>query len=122
MRPLHSYRPRAALAAIAFALVCANGAAYAASPDGPPPPAFGPATPVDMLQDMTGGTDTTNNITQQTVTGTMSDTEAKNTVSGGNLVSGNAFGSSAGLPTVIQNSGNNVLIQNATVVNVRMTP
>lgn len=121
MRQLHPHRRYAALASIAFA--CMSGAALAAPPgDTPPPPAFGPATSVDTLQGMTGGSDTTNNITQQTVTGTMSDTEANNTVSGGNLVSGNAFGSSAGLPTVIQNSGNNVLIQNATVVNVRMNP
>jgi len=52
----------------------------------------------------------------------MSDTEAKDNFSGSNVVSGSAFGSSAGLPTVIQNSGNNVLIQNATIVNIRMNP
>ncbi len=71
---------------------------------------------------MTGGSGTTNNINQQTLNGTMSDTEAKNTVSGGNVVSGSAFDNAAGLPTVIQNSGNNVLIQNSTIVNVRMNP
>lgn len=121
MRQLHPHRRYMALASIALA--CVSGAAFATPPGQvPPPPAFGPATPVDTLRAMSGGSDTTNNVTEQTLTGTMSDTEAKNTVSGGNLVSGNAFGSSAGLPTVIQNSGNNVLIQNATVVNLRMTP
>jgi hypothetical protein len=113
---------RLALASLAFA--CASGAAFATPPanEPPPPASFGSATPVDMLEDMTGGSDTTNNINEQTLNGTMTDTEAKHNVSGGNLVSGTAFGNSAGLPTVIQNSGNNVLIQNSTIVNVRMNP
>jgi hypothetical protein len=39
-----------------------------------------------------------------------------------NWIGGGAFGNAAGLPMVIQNSGNSVLIQNATVVNVQMQP
>lgn len=110
-------------ALVVLAMLCASGAALAMPPVAePPPPSFGQPTPVDQLHDMTGGTDTTNNINEQTLNGTMSDTEARDTVSGSNVVSGSAFGSSAGLPTVIQNSGNNVLIQNATIVNVRMEP
>jgi hypothetical protein len=121
MRQIHEYRMRVALASMAFA--CASGAALANPPSNEPPPAsFGQATSVEQLQAMTGGSSTTNNINQQTLNATMSDTEAKNTVSGGNLVSGSAFGNAAGLPTVIQNSGNNVLIQNSTIVNVRMNP
>ena len=37
-----------------------------------------------------------------------------------NTVSSGAFAGTAGLPMVIQNSGNNVLIQNATIVNVQI--
>ena len=121
MRQIHEHRMRMALASVAFA--CASGAAFATPPANDPPPAsFGQATSVERLQTMTGGSSTTNNINQQTLNAMMNDTEAKNTVSGGNLVSGSAFGNAAGLPTVIQNSGNNVLIQNSTIVNVRMNP
>lgn len=122
MRQLYEHRMRLALALLAFA--CASGSALATPPANEPPPAsFGQATPVAALQTMTGGSSTTtNNINEQTLNGTMSDTEAKHNVSGGNVVSGSAFGNAAGLPTVIQNSGNNVLIQNSTIVNVRMNP
>ncbi|PTR33266.1 hypothetical protein C8J98_10323 [Luteibacter sp. OK325] len=115
------HRTHVALAAIFTA--CVSTAAYATPPgQEPPPPSFGVATPSEQLQDMSGGTNTTNNVNNQTLNGTMSDTEAKDNLSGNNIVSGSAFGSSAGLPTVIQNSGNNVLIQNATIVNIRMNP
>ncbi|MDQ0010050.1 hypothetical protein J2T07_002240 [Luteibacter jiangsuensis] len=121
MRQQYEHRARRALALIALA--CVGGTAYATPPASEPPPAaFGQATSLEQLQAMTGGSGTTNNINQQTLNGTMSDTEAKNTISGGNVVSGSAFDNSAGLPTVIQNSGNNVLIQNSTIVNVRMNP
>lgn len=43
-----------------------------------------------------------------------------NSVTGGNVISEGAFNSSSGLVNVIQNSGNNVLIQSSTVVNVQM--
>jgi hypothetical protein len=115
------HRTRVALAAIFAA--CVSTAVYATPPgQEPPPPSFGAATPSEQLQDMSGGSNTTNNVNNQTLNGTMSDTEAKDNFSGSNIVSGSAFGSSAGLPTVIQNSGNNVLIQNATIVNIRMNP
>jgi hypothetical protein len=121
MRMYREQRTRAPLAFLATAAFA--GMAHATPPAiEPPPPSFGQPTPIGQLHDMTGGSDTTNNINEQTLNGTMSDTEAKDTVSGSNVVSGSAFGSSAGLPTVIQNSGNNVLIQNATIVNVRMNP
>jgi len=119
----HDRKHRTSLALAALLAACASSAAYATPPgQEPPPSSFGPATPSDQLQDMSGGSNTTNNVNAQTLNGTMSDTEAKGTFSGSNVVSGSAFGSSAGLPTVIQNSGNNVLIQNATIVNIRMNP
>lgn len=39
---------------------------------------------------------------------------------GNNTVSNNAFAGSTGFATVIQNSGNNVIIQNSTIVNFAM--
>ncbi|WP_261815320.1 carbon storage regulator [Vibrio gallicus] len=43
---------------------------------------------------------------------------AKNTVNGSNILSSGAFADSSGISSVIQNTGNNVLIQNSTVVNL----
>jgi hypothetical protein len=52
--------------------------------------------------------------------GIVSDNQASNLTTGTNVISEGAFAGSSGLPTVIQNSGNNVLIQNATIVNVQL--
>nr|MBI1228764.1 carbon storage regulator [Cytophagales bacterium] len=40
------------------------------------------------------------------------------TISGGNTIDAGAFSNSSGLSTIIQNSGNGVIIQSATLVNV----
>ncbi|CAE6913722.1 carbon storage regulator [Vibrio alginolyticus] len=45
---------------------------------------------------------------------------ANNTVSGNNVLSPGAFADSSGLSNVIQNTGNNVLIQSSTVVNLTL--
>lgn len=45
---------------------------------------------------------------------------AKNTETGSNAIMGDALGHAQGLVNVIQNTGNNVVIQSATVVNVRL--
>jgi len=50
--------------------------------------------------------------------GTLNDNTAINSVNGGNTISHGAFTNAIGLTTSIQNSGNNVLIQNSTIVNV----
>jgi hypothetical protein len=52
--------------------------------------------------------------------GVVSDNQVTNASTGMNVISDGAFAGSAGLSTVIQNSGNNVLIQNATIVNVQL--
>ena len=44
---------------------------------------------------------------------------ATGVISGDNVVDGGAFANAAGINTVIQNSGANVLIQNGTAVNVQ---
>lgn len=41
-------------------------------------------------------------------------------VTGSNIIQGGAFGNASGFVTVIQNSGNNVLIQNAMQINLTM--
>ncbi|MFC0401178.1 hypothetical protein [Paraburkholderia rhizosphaerae] len=58
-------------------------------------------------------------IGQNDLTGTVANNTANRVVTGSNSISEGSFANSSGLPTVIQNSGANVLIQNATVLNVR---
>ena len=52
--------------------------------------------------------------------GLVADNRASNLTTGTNVISDGAFSGSVGLPMIIQNSGNNVLIQNATIVNVQL--
>lgn len=52
--------------------------------------------------------------------GVVADNHASNLTTGANVISDGAFSGAVGLPTVIQNSGNNVLIQNSTIVNVQV--
>lgn len=51
--------------------------------------------------------------------GAVANNAATNVVTGANVISNGAFSNASGLPMVIQNSGANVLIQNATIVNVQ---
>jgi hypothetical protein len=53
------------------------------------------------------------------IDGTSTDNVAKGNMTGGNIISG-SFGDSSGISTVVQNTGNNVLIQNSTIVNVTL--
>jgi hypothetical protein len=70
------------------------------------------------LSQYRGARDITFNL--QDTEGQLYNNQATNTLSGGNQVSGQAFAGLNGFSTVIQNSGNNVLIQNSTIVNVKM--
>lgn len=54
------------------------------------------------------------------LSGVVSDNRVSDASTGSNLVTQGAFAGAAGLPVVIQNSGNNVLIQNATIVNLQL--
>lgn len=54
--------------------------------------------------------------------GSLRNTTATNVESGSNAVRDGSFANAAGLTTVIQNSGSNVLIQNSTTVNVQFRP
>jgi len=67
------------------------------------------------LEKLSGGT----LIVQNTnLTGTVSDNSADHLTTGDNTITGGSVAGATGFPTIIQNSGNNVLIQNATVLNV----
>lgn len=87
-------------------------------------PALGPVarlgTPLkaEQLTSLRGGTDTM--TAQATLGATVANNTAVNVVSGNNTIDGGAFANMSGLPMVIQNSGTNVLIQNATVINLQL--
>lgn len=79
---------------------------------------WGEAIPAERLGHTTGKDDTVH--TEAVLGGTVGNNTAINTVSGNNVIDSGSFTNAQGLPMVIQNSGSNVLIQNATVINLQM--
>ena len=65
-----------------------------------------------------GGTEITLNDLKSN--GVVSDNHASNLVTGSNWVTEGSFAGATGFATVVQNSGNNVLIQNATIINLQV--
>lgn len=61
-------------------------------------------------------------INAPTQNGVVAGNSAINTETGANSIAGTAFSGAAGLVNTIQNTGNNVLIQNSTIVNVSVAP
>lgn len=55
-----------------------------------------------------------------TLSGTLSGNSAAQVATGSNVIQSGSFANASGLPVVIQNSGANVLIQNATVINLEL--
>jgi hypothetical protein len=78
------------------------------------------ATPVDSekLAGYRGGADLVRN--DMTLNGTTADNSARNVNTGDNTISSGSFANMNGLPVVIQNSGANVLIQNAVILHLQM--
>jgi hypothetical protein len=71
------------------------------------------------LAKLSGGANVTSNMT---LTGTVSNNVDTNVETGFNDIASGSFSGATGIPMVIQNTGNNVLIQNATIVNVQFQP
>jgi hypothetical protein len=65
-----------------------------------------------------GGSDS--HLDQNNSSGTVQGNVATNLTTGSNSISQGAFSNSSGIPMVIQNSGNNVLIQNSTILNLQL--
>jgi hypothetical protein len=98
----------------------ASALAASAHADAPPlSPVLGFGMPLSMasLQDLRGGFDSVNNDLQ--LSGTVADNLARNVVTGNNTIADGSFANVTGFPIVIQNSGANVLIQNATIINIQ---
>ena len=82
----------------------------------------------DVLADVLGDADLANqrggsetHFNQNNATGTVTGNVASQLNTGSNTISESAFSNTAGIPIVIQNSGNNVLIQNSTILNLSLT-
>ncbi len=86
----------------------------------PPATSAFPARAVDaatLAGQRGGSTQVRNNMT---LTGTTADNTARNVNTGDNAISAGAFANMSGMPVVIQNSGANVLIQSAVILNLQM--
>ncbi|GLQ94220.1 hypothetical protein GCM10007901_31710 [Dyella acidisoli] len=80
---------------------------------------FGQPVSTSALQRYSGSGLVQNN---QTITGTVTGDTASNVTTGSNAITGNAFQGATGMPSVVQNTGNNVLIQTGVIVNVQLKP
>lgn len=79
---------------------------------------FGAPVTDQALSNYRGARDITFNL--QDTEAQLYNNQAIATMSGTNQVAGSALANSSGMSTVIQNSGNNVVIQSATIVNVKL--
>ena len=70
------------------------------------------------LSNARGGADT--HMNQNTSTGAVTGNVASQLNTGSNTISDGSFANTSGIPIVIQNSGNNVLIQNSTILNLQL--
>ena len=61
-------------------------------------------------------------INDQEVNGVVQGNVATGNTTGNNSIADGAFAGAAGFTTAIQNTGNNVLIQNSTIINVSLDP
>lgn len=104
---------------LAGALALGAGADEVPAPAAPAIEGLGPALADATLQSMRGGQSFELTVVEANNDGTVDGNTAVGTLGAGNVVTGGAFGNAAGINTVIQNSGANVLIQNGTSVNVR---
>jgi hypothetical protein len=79
---------------------------------------FGPALASASLAEFRGGSEMA--ASDMRLAGTTAENAATNVVTGPNTISAGSFANMSGIPVVIQNSGANVLIQNATIVNLQL--
>ncbi|HEU5135902.1 MAG TPA: hypothetical protein VFU13_12205 [Steroidobacteraceae bacterium] len=108
---------RAATLTIALAMALALPAASFGEE---PETALGAPVSSATLDEQRGGDETEiqNNIR---VTGDVTDNSATNVVTGANNIQDGSFDNASGVLSVVQNTGANVLIQSATIVNVQFT-
>ena len=84
--------------------------------------AFGSALDADHLEGQRGGAEPVAALPVSAIftNGAVTDNRAVDVITGSNSIRDGAFSNASGLPIVIQNTGANVLIQSATIVNVQL--
>ena len=80
--------------------------------------AFGKPVSADALARSRGGTEVV--INDMTLNGTTAGNTADHVATGNNSISAGSFSNLSGISLNVQNSGANVLIQNAVILNVKM--
>lgn len=83
-------------------------------------PVFALGMPVapEQLASQRGGFDVVQNDLQ--LNGAVANNSAVNVASGHNVITEGSFAHASGFPMVVQNTGSNVLIQNATIINLQL--
>jgi len=81
-------------------------------------PTLGAPVSSDTLDEQRGG-DETQVVNIIRIDGDVTDNTATNVVTGANNIQGGSFDNASGVFSVVQNTGANVLIQSATIVNVQ---
>ena len=79
---------------------------------------FGAPAQAARLEEARGGDGAIASDTR--LTGTVTGNTASNVATGSNIIQSGSFANASGVPIVIQNTGANVLIQNATVINLQL--
>lgn len=116
---------RPALGVVLCAALAGGGAAAepAAAPGTPAATqaaaGLGGLEPLDdeALANRRGGTEVHNDMLLQ---GQVAENQAVNVSTGANYITDGSFANAGGVPMVVQNTGNNVLIQNATILNIQL--
>ncbi len=106
------------LATLSLAAAAQSAPSRAPVPQASVPAPAAKAVAADKLEALRGGADTV--TTQASLNATVADNTARNVVTGNNMIDNGSFANMSGMPMVIQNTGANVLIQNATVINLQM--
>jgi hypothetical protein len=97
-------------------VLCAHAQMPAAVQTGPVP--WSSPVAVSDLSHQRGGASISRS--EMMVSGSTTDNSATNVLTGNNAIAAGAFTNMSGLPLVVQNSGANVLIQNAVIINLQM--
>jgi hypothetical protein len=75
---------------------------------------------LDIARGREGITDITLNL--QNAQAIIKNSQATNNINGSNRIDGSSFANASGITSVIQNTGNNVIIQDATIISVTIAP
>ena len=107
------------LAMSAASVVCAEEAPGSSALSPASSDVFAKPVSAELLDSNRGGADTLV-VNEHKLSATLSHNSASDLSTGTNAISDGAFVGSSGFPMVIQNTGNNVIIQNSTTLNLNL--